>query len=74
MTATKTVAVRIIAIAAESSELDDSQALMIEGEMTFDCGPTRNTEAPSSRIEAMKISSHAAAMPGRSNGNETVRI
>ena len=47
---------------------------MMAGEITFDRGPIRNTEAPSSRIEAMKISSHAAAIPGRNSGSDTVRI
>jgi hypothetical protein len=74
MTAAKTVAVRIIAMAADNSELEDNQALMIAGDITFDCGPIRKTDAPSSRTEAMKISNQAAAIPGRNSGSETVRI
>ena len=47
---------------------------MIAGDTTLDCGPIRKIDAPSSRIEAIRISSHAAASPGRSSGREIVRI
>ena len=73
-TAMKTVAVWISAIAADSSELELSQELTIAGAITLEFGPIRKIETPSSRTDAMKISSHAATMPGRSSGIVTVRI
>src|SRR5216683_3948046 len=72
--ATITVRVWISAIAAVSSVPDVAKALTIEGAITLALGPIRNTEAPSSRTQAMKISSHAARMPGLSSGRVTVRI
>ena len=63
-TAMNTVAVWISAIAADSSELELSQELTIAGAITLEFGPIRKIETPSSRTEAMKISSHAATMPG----------
>ena len=44
------------------------------GAITLEFGPIRKIDTPSSRTEAMKISSHAATRPGRSNGMVTVRI
>ena len=63
-TAMNTVAVWISAIAADSSELELSQELTIAGAITLEFGPIRKIETPSSRTEAMKISSHAATRPG----------
>src|SRR4029077_7098263 len=73
-TAMKTVTVCNSAMAADSSELELSQELMIEGAITFALGPMRNSETPSSRTPAMKIKSQAAAIPGRSRGKVTLRI
>ena len=73
-TAMNTIAVWISAIAADSSELEVSQELTIAGAITLEFGPIRKIETPSSRTEAMKISSHAATRPGRSSGMVTVRI
>ena len=64
----------INAIAAESSELDDSHELTIAGATTLEFGPIRKTETPSSRTLAMKINSQAATRPGRSSGSVMVRI
>ena len=72
--ATITVKVWISAIAAVSSVPLVAKALTIDGAITLALGPIRNTEAPSSRTQAMKISSHAASMPGLSSGRVTVRI
>ena len=51
-----------------------SQALMIDGAMTFALLPTRKIDTPSSRTLAMNTNSQAAMIPGRSNGRVTVRI
>ena len=64
----------INAIAAVSSVPEVAKALTIDGAITLALGPIRNTEAPSSRTQAMKISNHAAMMPGFSSGKVTVRI
>ena len=45
----KTVAVWISAIAADSSELELSQELTMAGAITFEFGPIRKIETPSSR-------------------------
>src|SRR5206468_10421991 len=74
ISATITVKVWISAIAAVSSVPLVAKALTIEGAITLASGPIRNTEAPSSRTQAMKISSQAARIPGLSNGRVTVRI
>ena len=73
-TAMNTMAVWISAMAADSSELEVSHELTIAGAITLEFGPIRKIETPSSRTEAMKISSHAATRPGRSSGMVTVRI
>ena len=73
-TAMKTITVCSKAMAADSSELALSQELTMEGAMTLECGPIRNTDTPSSRTLAMKISSQAAIRPGFSKGSVTVRI
>src|SRR5258708_4377300 len=72
--ATITVKVWISAIAAVSSVPLEAKAATIDGAITLALGPIRNTEAPSSRTQAMKISSQAASMPGLSSGRVTVRI
>src|SRR5580704_20682 len=72
--AATTVKVWISAIAAVSSVPLEAKAATIDGAITLALGPIRNTEAPSSRTQAMKISSHAASMPGLSSGRVTVRI
>ena len=74
ISATITVKVWISAIAAVSSVPEVAKALTIDGAITLALGPIRNTEAPSSRTQAMKISSHAARMPGFRSGRVTVRI
>src|SRR4051812_21927749 len=66
--ATITVAVWISAIAAVSSVPLEANAATIDGAITLALGPIRKTDAPSSRTQAMKISSHAARMPGLSGG------
>ena len=48
------------------------QHITIDGAITFEYGPIRNTDTPSSRTEAMKINSHAATRPGRNSGSVTV--
>ncbi len=73
-TAMKTVAVWMSAMAADNSELELSQELTIAGAITLEFGPIRKIDTPSSRTEAMKISSQAATRPGRSSGMVTVRI
>src|SRR3954463_10916853 len=72
--ATMTVKVWISAIAAVSSVPLVAKALTIDGAITLALGPIRKAEAPSSRTQAMKISSHAARMPGFRSGKVTVRI
>src|SRR4029450_38130 len=72
--ATITVKVWISAIAAVSSVPLVAKALTIDGAITLALGPIRNTEAPSSRTQAMKINGHAARMRGFSSGRVTVRI
>src|SRR5262249_36229472 len=69
-----TVAVWINAIAAVSSVPLEAKALTIDGAITLALGPINSTDVPSSRTQAMKISSHAARMPGFSSGSVTVRI
>jgi hypothetical protein len=63
----------MIANAVDNSVDELSQALAIDGAMTCALGPTRKIDTPSSRTLAMNKSSHAATMPGRSNGIVTVR-
>ena len=74
ISATITVAVWISAIAAVSSVPLEAKAATIDGAITLAFGPIRKTDTPSSRTQAMKISSHAARMPGFSSGRVTVRI
>ena len=62
--ATITVKVWISAIAAVSSVPLVAKALTIDGAITLALGPIRKADTPSSRTQAMKISSHAATMPG----------
>src|SRR4051794_32282761 len=72
--AATTVAVWISAIAAVSSVPLEAKAETIDGAITRASGPIRKTDTPNSRTQAMKISSHAARMPGRNSGRVTVRI
>ena len=58
--ATNTVAVWISAIAADELGDELSQASTIDGAITLALRPIRKIETPSSRTQAMKISSHAA--------------
>src|SRR5689334_6765096 len=74
MRATTTLAVWISAIAAVSSVPLEAKADTIDGAITLALGPIRNTETPSSRTQAMKISSQAAITPGFRSGSVTVRI
>ena len=72
--AMNTAAVCTSAIAAESSDDAVSHASTMAGPITFAFGPIRNSEAPSSRTEEMKISSQAATIPGSHQRKVTVRI
>ena len=74
MTAKNTEAVCNNAIAEASSVEAVIQELTIAGAITFEFADIKKIDAPSSRTEEMKINSHAATIPGRNNGNVTVRI
>src|SRR5258706_13371224 len=73
-TAIATTAVWISAIAAVSSVELANQLSTIDGVMTFEGGPIRRIEAPSSRMLATNSGGHAASSPGHSSGLETVRM